>query len=188
MTNKAARQELERIYGKGCMFFKANIPERLRQAGIQIKGYKVFVSEKRYKAKKIKKLETTMTYHHLEHNADGGKTNVENGAVVNELAHRYLHSLSRQDEEIINDMLRDYKREFELKGGILMPTDNGLEMQQPFSIDLGFDIGDDYISIPVYDNTKEDMERRQKFNRAKTKQETKRQIDEALYGDFEIDF
>lgn len=151
MTNKAARQNLERIYGKGCMFFKANIPERLRQAGIQIKGYKVFVSEKRYKAKKIRKLETTMTYHHLEHNADGGKTNVENGAVVNELAHRYLHSLPRQDEEIINDMLRDYKREFELNGGILMPTETGLDFVQPIQITFGEIDDQDCITIPLYD-------------------------------------
>ena len=151
MTNKTARQELERIYGKGCMFFKANIPERLRQAGIQIKGYKVFVDEKRYKGKKIKRLETTMTYHHLEHNADGGKTNVENGAIVNELAHRYMHSLPRQDEEIINDMLRDYKREFELKGGIIMPTETGLEVVQPIQITFGEIDDQDCITIPLYD-------------------------------------
>lgn len=151
MTNKTARQELERIYGKGCMFFKANIPERLRQAGIQIKGYKVFVGEKRYKGKKIKRLETTMTYHHLEHNADGGKTNVENGAIVNELAHRYMHSLPRQDEEIINDMLRDYKREFELKGGIIMPTETGLEVIQPIQITFGEIDDQDCITIPLYD-------------------------------------
>lgn len=150
-SNKSARQELEMIYGKGCMFFKANIPERLRQAGIQIKGYKVFVGEKRYKGKKIKRLETTMTYHHLEHKADGGKTSVENGAIVNELAHRYMHSLPRQDEEIINDMLRDYKREFELKGGIIMPTETGLEVVQPIQITFGEIDDQDCITIPLYD-------------------------------------
>ena len=51
--NKLARQMLEMIYGKGCMFKEAHIAERLRQSGIKIKGYKVFVSEKRYKSKKI---------------------------------------------------------------------------------------------------------------------------------------
>ena len=92
-----------------------------------------------------------MTYHHLEHNADGGKTNVENGAVVNELAHRYLHSLPRQDEEIINDMLRDYKREFELNGGILMPTETGLDFVQPIQITFGEIDDQDCITIPLYD-------------------------------------
>ena len=78
-------------------------------------------------------------------------------------------------------MLRQYKYEFEMRGGLMIPTDNGLEMQQPFSIDLGFAIGnDDYISIPVYDNTKEDMEKRQKFNRAKVKRDFQRQVEEEL--------
>ena len=177
--NKSARQLLEMIYGKGCMFKRAHIAERLKQSGIAIKGYKVFVGEKRYKSKKIRRLEETMTYHHLQHHADGGKTDVENGAVVNELAHRYLHSLPREQEEVINNMLRDFKQELEIRGGILVPTETGLEIRQPFQIQLGFDIGDDYDVIPVYDNTKEDKER--KFNRAKVKQETLQLINEELY-------
>lgn len=178
-SNKTARHELEMFYGKGCMFKKARIAERLKQSGIAIKGYKVFVGEKRYKSKKIRRLEETMTYHHLQHHADGGKTDVENGAVVNELAHRYLHSLPREQEEVINNMLRDFKQELEIRGGILVPTETGLEIRQPFQIQLGFDIGDDYDVIPVYDNTKEDRDR--KFNRAKVKQETLQLINEELY-------
>ena len=178
--NKSARQLLEMIYGKGCMFKRAHIAERLRQSGIKIKGYKVFVSEKRYKSKKIKRLEETMTYHHLQHKADGGKTDVENGAVINELAHRYLHSLPREQEEIINNMLREHKRSIDIKGGILVPTQHGLDIQQPFQLSLDFEINeDDCITIPVYDNTKEDRDR--KFNRAKVKQETLQLINEELY-------
>ena len=179
MTNKSARLALEAIYGKGCMFQKAYIAKKIEQIG-GIKTYKTFVEEKHYKLKKIKSLERTMTYHHLKHEADGGRATVRNGAIVNELAHQYLHSLPRDEEEIINNMLRQYKYEFEMRGGLMIPTDNGLEMQQPFSIDLGFDIGDDYISIPVYDNTKEDMEKRQKFNRAKVKRDFQRQVEEEL--------
>ena len=44
---------------------------------------------------------------------------------------------------------------------------------------------DPYEGIYV---TKEEQQKRQKFNRAKIKQETRQQIDEALYDDFEIDF
>ena len=94
----------------------------------------------------------------------------------------------RDEEELINNMLRQYKYEYEIRGGLLIPTENSLEIQQPFVVDLDFDFGEDYITIPVYDNTKEDLEKRRKFNRAKTKQETRQQIDEALYDDFEIDF
>ncbi len=187
MTNKSARLALERIYGKGCMFQKAYIAKKIEQIG-GIKTYKKFVEEKHYKLRKIRILERTMTYHHLKHKSDGGSATVYNGAVVSELAHQYIHSLSRDEEEIINNMLRQYKYEYELRGGLMLPTESGLEVQQPFVVDLGFDFGEDYITIPVYDNTKEDMQKRQKFNRAKIKQETRQQIDEALYDDFEIDF
>lgn len=185
--NKSARQLLESIYGKGCMFKRAHISERLLQSGLKIKGYKVFLKEKRYKPKKIRRLEDTMTYHHLQHQADGGETTLENGAVVNELAHRYLHSLPRDHEEVINDMLREFKKEFEIQGGILIPTEHGLEVKQPYQIQLNFNLDEkDCITIPVYDD-KRDKER--KFNRAKIKQETIHIIEEALSeldDDFEL--
>lgn len=187
MTNKSARLALESIYGKGCMFQKAYIAKKIEQIG-GIKTYKKFVEEKHYKLKRIRQLEKTMTYHHLKHRADGGSATVHNGAVVNELAHQYIHSLPREEEEIVNNMLRQYKYEYELRGGLMIPNENGLDIQQPFAIDLGFDFGDDYITIPVFDTTKEDFKKKQKFNRAMTKRETRQQIEEELYGYDEDEF
>ena len=109
--NTKGRHQLEQIYGKGCMFKKAKVEEQiyaLRQKRI-IKSYKSFLKETKYTLKKIRQLEGNMTYHHLKHRSEGGKTNVENGAIVNEMAHRYMHSLPREDEEVINDMIRHYK-------------------------------------------------------------------------------
>ena len=63
MNNKSVRELLEVIYGKGCMFYKANIPERLK--GTNIKGYKQFIVEQHYKLKQIYKLENSLTLHHL---------------------------------------------------------------------------------------------------------------------------
>ena len=83
------------------------------------------------------------------------------------MAHRYLHSLPRDQEEVINDMLRQFK----LQGGIVV--------QQPIQIEFNFDMSD-CITIPVYDNTKEDYEKRQKFNRAKEKRKTERFIQDEL--------
>lgn len=175
--NSKARQALEQIYGKGCMFKKAHIEEQIYQLRT-IKTYKVFLQETRYTGKKIRQLEKNMTYHHLRHNSEGGKATVENGAIVNELAHRYLHSLPRDEEEIINNMLRHFK----LQGGILVPTENGLEVEQPVRIDIDFGDMEDCIIIPAYDTTKEDFEKREKFNRAKSKREFQKQVDEALYS------
>lgn len=177
--NSKARRRLEKIYGKGCMFKKAHIEEQIEalQTKRIIKSYKVFLKETKYTGKKIRQLEGNMTYHHLRHRSEGGKTDVENGAIVNEMAHRYMHSLPREDEEVINNMLRKFK----IQGGTLTATEQGLQIQDSFGIDLDYKLNDeDVITIPVYDNTKEDYIKRQKFNRAKVKRETQRFIDDEL--------
>lgn len=113
---------------------------------------------------------------------NGGKTNIYNGSIVNELAHRYIHSLPREDEEVINDMIRHYK----LTGGVLVSLEEGLQLTDSIQIDLDFDMSDT-MSIPVYDNTKEDYEKRKKFNRAKMKRETQQFIDDELEFMEELD-
>ena len=67
--NKAIRERLERIYGKGCMFQKAHIAQRIEEIG-GIKTYKQYIQQHKYSFKKVKKLEETMTLHHLKHRAD----------------------------------------------------------------------------------------------------------------------
>lgn len=178
-TNKVARQKLEAIYGKGCMFKKAHIPEQIENLKT-IKTYKRFLQETRYSGRKIRLLEKNMTYHHLRHVSEGGKATDENGAVVNELAHRYLHSLPRDEEEVVNNMLRQYK--LKIDGGIMTATDEGLKIEQPFAVDIEMDLND-CIVIPAHDITAEDMKKREKFNRAKVKRETQQLIEEDLYYD-----
>lgn len=107
--NRKIREALERIYGEGCMFQKARIEQRIEELG-GIKTYKQFKEEHKYTLKKIKAFENIQTLHHLVHKSEKGQTTIENGAVVNSLAHTYLHSLPRADEEKINDMLREYKK------------------------------------------------------------------------------
>lgn len=111
-SNKSVREELERKYEKGCMFKKAHIEEKV-EAKKTIKTYKRFIQEQRFTRKKIKKLKEMMTLHHLQHRFEGGKTNVENGAIVNALAHMYMHTLPREQEEFINNELRKYKRKID---------------------------------------------------------------------------
>jgi len=76
MTNKEARLALECMYGKGCMFTKANIPQQIERLYPQIKGYRKFVSERTFKGSKLKRLNCTMTYHHLQHRANRRKSNI----------------------------------------------------------------------------------------------------------------
>lgn len=175
MSNKGVRELLEMIYGKGCMFYKAHIPERLK--GLNIKGYKQFIGEQHYKARKLNTLERTLTLHHLKHRSEGGETSVENGAVINELAHRYIHSLPREQEEIINNMLRDYKDSFEIRGGLILPTETGFQALDSFIIPSLCN-EEDMISIALEDITPDIQKKR--FNRAKEKSETRKLADEAL--------
>lgn len=109
-SNKKIRILLASIFGSGCMFRKAHVEQFIEKLGI-IKTYKRFKAEQHYTSKKVKILEQRLTLHHLQHRSEGGKATIENGAVINELAHRYIHSLPRNQEEIINDYLREWKRQ-----------------------------------------------------------------------------
>lgn len=162
--NKIIRERLEHIYGKGCMFQKAYIEQRIEKMG-GIKTYKEFLKEHRYTFKKLKKLEETMTLHHLKHRSEDGHTSEQNGAVINAVAHSYLHSLPRHQEEIINNMLREHKRNL----------DNARECKIEFvdTLDIGIKIN--YTEISFSEEIKPPKE---KFNRAKVKEETRNKIKE----------
>ena len=138
-SNRSAKKELERIYGKGCFFNRAKVAEQIEAMG-GIKTFKVFVQEKRFKGKPISH---QITYHHLKHKSEGGKATVENGANVEEVAHQYLHSLPRNQEEIINNMLREFKLNC-----VMMTGDGQVQEEQSIS----FNFGEDVLVIPLYDN------------------------------------
>lgn len=182
-SNKRAKETLIQIYGDGCMFEKAKIAERIEQMG-GIRTYRSYVSEKRFKGKPIKK---QLTYHHLRHKSEGGLATVENGAVVEAVAHAYLHSLPRHQEEIVNNMLRAYK--------INALEFNTNEVLQATTIHMDMS---EYVTIPLYDDNekynrkKAKLEKAKKqgesFNRARTKTETRQKIEEYYMGeDYEWD-
>lgn len=160
-SNKSAREALEAIYGRGCMFKRAKIAERIEAMG-GIKTYKKFLEEKRYKPKDIKKLESILTYHHLTHKFHGGKATVKNGAEVNALAHTYMHSLPEEQEEVINDMLRDFK--------------NSIECSVEFTDDLEFPYT---VATTVFIPNELDK-KKEKYNRAKEKRKWQEEIDRDL--------
>ena len=149
--NKKVRKELERKYGRVCMFKNANIEKKVEETRV-IKTYKRFLQEKRYTGKSIKKLEKMLTLHHLKHRSDGGQTNAENGAIINELAHTYMHSLPRKHEEFINNELRRYKKQYDECKVVYVD-----DIEVPFEIK--------FTDFKLEDKKKE------KYNRAKTREE-----------------
>ena len=106
-----------------------------------------------------------MTLHHLKHRSEDGRTSEQNGAIVNALAHGYLHSLPRHEEELINNMLRDYK----------WRIDNGRECKIELVDTLDIGISINMAEISFSDKIKAPKE---KYNRAKEKREMQRRIDE----------
>ena len=156
--NRSTRRKLEQLCGGGCFFKRAKIAERIEMMG-GIRTFKSFVAEKRFTGKKISK---QITFHHLRHKSEGGTTTIENGANVEEIAHQYMHSLPREQEEIINNMLRSFK----LTYGII--STKGIDETGIAEIDFQ---DDDYLVIPAYNTTEADLARRYKKENERKKKE-----------------
>ena len=101
MSNTNIHRQLAKIYGNKCMFLAAHCDTA---------HFRKFTQK--YTSKELKKLINTITVHHFKHRAEGGKTAEYNCSLVCELAHIYIHSLSRKDEEKINKKIKDYKKRY----------------------------------------------------------------------------
>ena len=159
-SNREIRIALARIFGNNCMFKKSHAEEFIEKLGI-IKTYKQYKKQLHYTSKKIKQLEKMMTLHHLKHKSEEGSTSIENGAIINELAHRYIHSLPRNQEEIINDYIREWKKIHYQNCEMIIE-----------------DIPESDFEINLAEIEVEDKIRVKPFNRAKVKRETRKRIQE----------
>lgn len=126
---------------------------------------------KRKRIRGYKKTQEQLTYHHIQERSNGGPATEENGAILKEYNHAWLHKQSPETIEAINQKLQEYKAT--ISASILQTSDSDIEQSMP--IELSFDTSD-CITIPAYDT--EPKEKKNKFNRAKVKQETKEMIEE----------
>lgn len=175
-SNRAMKDILAQIYGKGCFFERAKIAERIEAMG-GIKTYRMFLTQKRFK--KSKKISKNLTVHHLKHQSDGGETTIENCVNIAETPHQYLHSLPRRDEEIVNNMLREWKLNCVIMRGDCEIID-AITYVQPHDAD--------FITIPVYDTVKKKSNGKPKFSRADKKQELRRLLEEYENEEDELDY
>jgi hypothetical protein len=159
--NKSKRDELEKIYGSGSMFQKARTEEYIATLP-RIKGIKQYIREKHYSGKVLKQLRKQMQFHHMKHVSEGGKTTLENGAVVDAVEHPYMHSLPREHEEIINNHIRKWKVDF------MTLTTEGVQE----SGELVQDDSTETIEIPVHTyHRKVDLRRAEERRRRQEKRE-----------------
>ena len=142
--NKPVKDALIKLYGDGCFYLRGNIDEKIKNKVIVT--YKQYKKQKHFKGRKI---ENQLTLHHLIHRFEGGKTNIENGANLSRSVHDYIHTLPREQEEIINNELRKFK--YNIDVACLRITDNNINIDKSEEID--FNKGD-IFEIPVYDQDK----------------------------------
>lgn len=108
-----------------------------------------------------------------------GATSVYNGANVSTIAHQYLHSLPRDQEEIINNELRQFKYQIDMAR--MSVGDKNLSFEKINISNETLDM-EDVIEIPLEDNSKlqaETEKKKPKFNRAKEKRQFQQMIEES---------
>lgn len=166
MKNKEGRKLLEEKYGEGCFMERAGIrkitPAQEQKMKRTIKGFK--------------KLDRTISYHHIKERKDGGKVTIENGANLAAYNHAWLHQQSPEVKAEINRKLQEFKMSIDI-AEISCEDKVASKNSQHIEFDLT-----EYTSIKAYDNTEKDEERRRrKFERAKKKRETMRMVEDELY-------
>ena len=185
-SNRTTRLELERIYGEGSMYQKAKTDEYLSTLP-RVKTYKKYLEEKHYTRKQRLRYEQTMTYHHLKHKSEGGRTTTENGAVVSDSEHQFLHSLPREQEEIINNHIRQWKQDFIILMAEQVVSSGELTVINGSKIDINLDT--DYIEIPTQDYykphktklTKQQLYARQLRREKRELQKLKKELEDRWY-------
>ena len=151
-SNKRAKEELIRIYGPECFIEKLKIRKGPR---------------KHYTGKGQMKKMKQLTYHHIKMKKDGGRATRENGALLSAENHAWFHQQSEQAQAQMNEMFQEYKRQFDECRIVLVD-----EITQDFEIrPTTFAIDERGMILDT---------RKEKYNRAKVKEEFRRKVDEAL--------
>ena len=152
-SNKRAKEELIRRYGAECFIEKLKLRKE---------------PKKHYTGKGQMKRMKQLTYHHIKMKKDGGRATRENGALLSAENHSWFHQQSPQAQGYMNAMFQEYKRQVD-------------ECQVVFvdQLDLDFEIKPAVFAIDergmILDEPK-----KEKYNRAKVKEEFRRKVDEAL--------
>lgn len=161
-SNKKAREELEKIYGKKCMVEQLGIK-------IDITGYNK--NRHRYSGQSI---QNQLTYHHLFPKRLGGKPTAKNGAISCRLCHDWLEQLPEEEREKVNKMLIEYKKKY-LEIHVACLNSEGITNAE--NLPLDFDFTDVQIIPLEQDNSK--------YNRAKALKEKQRRKEMRMERDEE---
>lgn len=121
-ANKSTKNKLMMKFGKVCF---------IEELGLRTKE-EIQAEMKQYKSKGQRKRMDELTYHHIIAKCNGGETTEENGAILRNINHVWLHRLPLDKQAIINQMMIQYKLEHykevefeeveELESGIIVAS------------------------------------------------------------------
>ena len=96
--NRRAKEELIRRYGAECFIERLHLRDD---------------KERKYTGKGQYRRMKQLTYHHIKMRKDGGKANVENGALLSADNHNWFHQQPMARQREMNDMFQELKRELD---------------------------------------------------------------------------
>ena len=96
--NKRAKEELIRRYGAECFIDRLHLRDD---------------KERKYTGKGQYRRMKQLIYHHIKMRKDGGKANVENGALLSAENHNWFHQQPMARQREMNDMFQELKRELD---------------------------------------------------------------------------
>jgi hypothetical protein len=96
--NRRAKEELIRRYGAECFIDRLHLRDD---------------KDRKYTGKGQYKRMKMLTYHHIKMRKDGGKANVENGALLSAENHSWFHQQPMARQREMNDMFQELKRELD---------------------------------------------------------------------------
>ena len=147
-NNKPTKDRMIEIFGNECMIEKLGIRKIPIEHRRRIKGYK--------------KMQDVLTYHHIVERHEGGRTTIENGAVLKGYNHEWLHKLPEAEKQKINQQIQEYKINFIAMLGTGETISKGsIDITQ-----LDFTDPNNYITIEAQNCTKEEFEKMKKRNEA----------------------
>lgn len=121
-ANKTTKNKLMMKFGKVCF---------IEELGLRTKE-EIQAEMKQYKSKGQRRRMDQLTYHHIVSRCNGGETTEENGAILRNINHAWLHRLPLDKQAVINQLLIQYKLEHytevdfeeveELKSGIIVAS------------------------------------------------------------------
>lgn len=156
-SNKGAKEELIRRYGKQCFI------ERL---GLRDTSGLKYTGKAQYKKMKM------LTYHHIKERCKGGKATVENGALLSSENHQWFNQQSKEEQARMNQQFQELKRKIDNAEECLVQLvpEAEIEMEKPIEIDIMTVEADKKGKMSVK------TAKKKKYSRAKHKRKTKKMI------------